>query len=109
MALYVINLILQINPPQTPLSTYQFKQLSRDENILVGQKTNNKQMEIKENLQTYGLRENSKSQTQISAQFGTSRGQVSYSLGRGISSVKKSKRPSPTLKADDFSQILSYV
>ncbi|SZE99619.1 unnamed protein product [Blumeria hordei] len=38
MALLDTNLILQINPPQTPPSTPRFKQLSRDQNILVSQK-----------------------------------------------------------------------
>lgn len=57
----------------------------------------------------YGLHESGKNQTQIAAQLGISRGQVSYSLRRGTVSPKKRKRTSSRLKADDVDQIISYV
>ena len=47
MALLNTNLILQLNPPQTPHSTPRIKQLSRDQKILVSLKIKNEQIEIK--------------------------------------------------------------
>lgn len=81
-----------MNPPQTPPSTSRFKQLTRDQNILV-----------------HGLHEAGRNQTQIATQLGISRGQVSYSLRRGTVSPKKRKGPSSVLKADDVNQIISYI
>ena len=66
-------------------------------------------MSIKENFLIHGLHEAGKNQTQIAAQLGVSRGQVSYSLRHGTVSPKKKKGPSPTRKVDDDNQIISYI
>ena len=66
-------------------------------------------MNIKVNFQIHGLHEAGKNQTQIAAQLDISRGKVGYSLRRGTVSPKKIKGQLPILKADDVSQIISYI
>ena len=75
--------ILQQNPPQTPPSKPRFKQSFRFQNILPSRRIKYKRTEIIENLQICRLQEAGKNQTQIFAQLGIPRGQVSYSLPRG--------------------------
>ena len=58
-------------------------------------------------MKIYGLHESGKNKTQIAAQLGISRGQVSYLLRRRPVSPKKKKRTSSRLKVDDVDQIIS--
>ena len=66
-------------------------------------------MNIKDSFQIHGLHEAGKNHEQLAAQLGISRGQVGYSQRRGTVSPKKIKGLPLILKADDVSQIISYV
>ena len=109
MALLNTNLILQINPPQTPPSKFRCKQWTRNQKILVFRKIKNERIEIKRNFKIYGLHEFGKNQTQIVTQLSISRWQVCYSLRRGTVSPKNRKRIYLRLKADDVNQIIYDV